>query len=165
MVTRLVGDRLKTEARQVWEAFAHVAPRLANSLEVGVSVVWSRRGKLLQIETVPVSDVGFPLVKILPPGDPVARPHRMLCAKARDASAAAADNFVEWLAAVGEVLAEFDRCVNPGDLLGLFVVEALIGATKYRRGAGLTVLWRRDAPDRLLVEATGGGPSLTWQCS
>lgn len=161
MVTRLVGDRLNTEAREVREAFAHVAPRLANSLEVALSVVWSRGRKLLQIETVPVSDVGFPLVKISPPGDAVARPHRVLCAKAREASVAAADNFVEWVAAVGEVLAEFDRSVNPGDLFDLFVFEALIGAIKYGRGASL----RRDAPDRLLVEATGGGPSLTWQCS
>ena len=165
-MTRLVGDRLNTEARQVWEVFARVAPRFANSLEAAPSVVRSRGRKLLQIETIPIGGAGFLLVKKSAPSDPVARLQMMLSAKARNAAAAAAANFVEGVAAVWQVVAQFDKGVNSSDQFGLFVFfEALISAIKYRRRASIAISWRRDAPDRLLVEAADGGSSLTWRCS
>jgi hypothetical protein len=121
---------------------------------------------LLQIETIPIGGAGFLLVKKSAPSDPVARLQMMLSAKARNAAAAAAANFVEGVAAVWQVVAQFDKGVNSSDQFGLFVFfEALISAIKYRRRASIAISWRRDAPDRLLVEAADGGSSLTWRCS
>ena len=83
MVINLAGDRLNTEASQVWGAFALVERPLANGFEVALSALGSRDRQLWRIETVPVAHGGLLLFgqKVSVAGAP-----KWLCAKARDVS-------------------------------------------------------------------------------